>query len=64
MSETAPPVPNLADRTCIQEVAGLFRQIIERLGLDLTDPNLVETPERVAKMYVELFSGLAEGAEP
>ena len=41
-----------------------FRKIIELLGLDLDDPNLVETPERVAKMYLELFEGLAEGAEP
>jgi GTP cyclohydrolase IA len=53
-----------ADDDRIRDVAGLFRQIIERLGLDLKDPNLVETPERVAKMYVELFEGLAEGAEP
>lgn len=30
----------------------------EGLGLDLSDPNLRETPARVARMYKELFSGL------
>ncbi len=30
----------------------------EGLGLDLSDPNLIGTPERVSRMYVELFSGL------
>ena len=39
-----------------------MRRIIELLGLDLADPNLTETPERVAKMYLEMFQGLSEGA--
>lgn len=30
----------------------------EGLGLDLSDPNLIGTPKRVAKMYAEMFSGL------
>lgn len=30
----------------------------EGLGLDLSDPNLIGTPERVARMYGEMFSGL------
>ncbi len=35
------------------------RKIMETLGLDLTDDSLMETPERVARMYVdEVFSGL------
>src|SRR5262245_17349343 len=46
----APPTPER-----IAEIADHFRRIIEILGLDLSDPNLVETPERVAKMYFELF---------
>ncbi len=38
-----------------------FAQIMETLGLDLTDPSLRETPQRVAKMFVkEIFSGLDE----
>lgn len=32
----------------------------EGLGLDLSDPNLIGTPERVSRMYAELFSGLNE----
>jgi GTP cyclohydrolase I len=36
-----------------------FRNIMEALGLDLTDDSLQETPDRVAKMYVnEIFAGL------
>ena len=41
-----------------------MRRIIELLGLDLADPNLAETPERVAKMYLEMFHGLSQGARP
>ena len=57
-------VPTLADTDRIRDIASHFRTIIELLGLDMADPNLVETPERVAKMYRELFAGLSEGAEP
>lgn len=40
-----------------------MKGIIVALGLDLTDPNLQDTPSRVAKMYVnELFRGLFEEA--
>jgi GTP cyclohydrolase I len=66
MSETlAPVLPGaLASEEKVRAVAEHMRAIIELLGLDLSDPNLAETPERVAKMYLELFGGLAEGAEP
>jgi len=66
MSETlAPVLPGALDREeKVRAVAEHMRAIIELLGLDLSDPNLAETPERVAKMYLELFGGLAEGAEP
>ena len=57
-------VPTLADTERVDAIADRFREIITLLGLDLTDPNLTETPERVAKMYLELFAGLSEGAEP
>ena len=40
------------------------RGILETLGLDTNDPNLAETDIRVAKMYLEMFHGLAQGAEP
>lgn len=34
-------------------------QVLETLGLDLSDDSLAETPHRIAKMYVhEIFSGL------
>lgn len=36
-----------------------FTEIMTTLGLDLTDDSLVDTPKRVAKMYVnEIFYGL------
>lgn len=35
--------------------------LVDGLGLDLTDPNLSDTPKRMAKMYCdELFSGLCD----
>jgi GTP cyclohydrolase I len=45
-------------------IAHHVRGILTALGLDLRDPNLAETDLRVAKMYIEMFGGLAEGAEP
>ena len=62
--DDAPPAPPRSDAERVRAIAGHFREIIAILGLDQEDPNLVETPERVAKMYLELFEGLAEGAEP
>ena len=42
-----------------------FKQIMEWLGLDLSDDSLAETPNRVAKMYVnEIFYGLDYDAFP
>ena len=36
-----------------------FTEVLNILGLDLTDDSLVDTPRRIAKMYVnEIFSGL------
>ncbi|MCS7017581.1 MAG: GTP cyclohydrolase I FolE [Cytophagales bacterium] len=47
------------DATKIAKIEEHFRQIMEILGLDLTDDSLRGTPHRVAKMYVkEIFSGL------
>jgi GTP cyclohydrolase I len=48
----------------LDRVAHHVRGILSALGLDLGDPNLAETDLRVAKMYLEMFHGLEEGAEP
>jgi GTP cyclohydrolase I len=48
----------------VATLAHHVRGILSTLGLDLADPNLAETDIRVAKMYLEMFGGLAEGAEP
>jgi GTP cyclohydrolase IA len=64
MSETATLPPALDDARKIREIADHMGRIIEILGLNRADPNLKGTPERVAKMYLELFQGLTEGAEP
>lgn len=43
----------------IENIAGHFTKIMEELGLDLTDDSLIDTPNRVAKMYTrEIFQGL------
>lgn len=45
--------------TKIAKIEDLTKQMLEVLGLDLSDDSLEETPMRVAKMYVdEIFSGL------
>ncbi|MFM7079913.1 MAG: GTP cyclohydrolase I FolE [Bacteroidota bacterium] len=42
-----------------------FKDIMDTLGLDLTDDSLKDTPRRVAKMYVkELFRGLNPENKP
>ncbi len=42
-----------------QRIEALMREVVETLGLDLSDDSLAETPHRIAKMYVrEIFSGL------
>jgi GTP cyclohydrolase I len=53
-----------AAREKVERIARHVRGILTDLGLDLADPNLAETDLRVAKMYLEMFHGLEEGAEP
>jgi GTP cyclohydrolase I len=53
-----------AQQDKLATIAHHVRGILTALGLDLRDPNLAETDLRVAKMYIEMFGGLAEGAEP
>ena len=47
------------DEEKMKIIEGHFEQIMETMGLDLTDDSLRGTPHRVAKMFVkEIFSGL------
>lgn len=47
------------DELKIELISKKFKDIMEILGLDLTDDSLKGTPDRVAKMYIEeIFSGL------
>lgn len=49
----------------IKEIEYYFSKIMEALGLDVSSPNLVETPKRVAYMYVkEVFKGLYPENKP
>lgn len=42
-----------------QKIAVSMQDIMQTLGLDLNDDSLADTPNRIAKMYVnEIFSGL------
>ena len=48
-----------------EKISILFAEIMDVLGLDLTDDSLQGTPNRVAKMYVEeIFSGLDPQNKP
>jgi GTP cyclohydrolase I len=56
---------DLSDDEKIAQIEYHFRQIMETLGLDLTDDSLKGTPKRVAKMYIkEIFSGLDPKNKP
>jgi GTP cyclohydrolase IA len=55
----------LNDDMKIKLISNHFKQIMEILGLDLSDDSLKDTPRRVAKMFVkETFSGLKEENKP
>lgn len=55
----------LDDETKMEMIEERFRDIMNILGLDLTDDSLKDTPRRVAKMYVkEIFSGLNPANKP
>ncbi len=64
MSSTACAVDSDADATPDSSrvdqprIARAIREILEAIGEDPERSSLVETPERVARMYAELFSGL------
>ena len=55
----------LSDVEKKQRIAILFEEIMDVMGLDLTDDSLKGTPQRVAKMYIdEIFSGLNPANKP
>ena len=55
----------LSDAEKKQRIALLFEEIMDVMGLDLTDDSLKGTPDRVAKMYIdEIFSGLNPANKP
>ena len=56
---------SISDDEKKKKIAILFEEIMDVLGLDLTDDSLKGTPERVAKMYIdEIFSGLNPKNKP
>ncbi len=53
------------DELKIELIEKKFKDIMEVLGLDLSDDSLKDTPKRVAKMYVkEIFGGLNPQNKP
>jgi GTP cyclohydrolase I len=66
MGVESPIIPGTLDRKeKIVLIEAHFRKIMDLLGLDLSDDSLHETPNRVAKMYVnEIFWGLDYEAFP
>lgn len=55
----------LDDKTKVERIEKNFREIMDTLGLDLSDDSLKDTPARVAKMFVkEIFSGLNPENKP
>ena len=56
---TSEGIIDLKDSTMIELITLDFQHIMETLGLNLNDDSLQDTPNRVAKMYVdEIFYGL------
>jgi GTP cyclohydrolase I len=60
-----PDAFDISDKEKIKKIEAHFREIMNILGLDLTDDSLKGTPLRVAKMYIEeIFSGLNPANKP
>ncbi len=57
-------IPRGDEERIISSVASHMEGVMRALNLDLSDPNFEDTPKRVAKMYLEMFHGLREGAAP
>ncbi len=51
--------PQISEKEKIELIAEKYLEIMQVLGLDLSDDSLKHTPYRIARMYVnEIFSGL------
>ena len=60
-----PDAFKLSDEKKKERISLLFEEIMDVMGLDLTDDSLKGTPERVAKMYIdEIFCGLNPKNKP
>lgn len=58
-AQTPTTAGKLTDQSKVKKIEKLFTQVMQTMGMDLTDDSLMETPKRFAKMYVnELFWGL------
>lgn len=66
MGVETPTVPtNLSRGEKIDIIEQKFTEIMQTMGLDLSDDSLIDTPKRVAKMYIgEIFYGLDPEAFP
>ena len=54
-----------SDKEKMATIENHFYQIMEEMGLDMTDDSLRGTPHRVAKMFIqEIFSGLNPANKP
>lgn len=49
----------LTEKEKISIIENHFREIMNTLGLDLTDDSLMDTPKRVAKMFVNEVFGVS-----
>ena len=55
----------ISDAEKKNKISMLFEEIMDVMGLDLSDDSLKGTPDRVAKMYIdEIFSGLNPKNKP
>ena len=60
-----PDAFDMSDDDKVKAIEQKFREIMDIMGLDLTDDSLSGTPQRVAKMYVkEIFAGLNPANHP
>ena len=63
--ETPVTKNGLSSKEKIDKIEDNFNQILDTLGLDRSDDSLIDTPKRIAKMYVnEIFWGLDYEAFP
>lgn len=60
-----PDAFEISENEKILAISHHFKQILNILGMDLSDESLKDTPNRVAKMYVkEIFAGLNPANKP